>query len=511
MRDAFSPDPTARMPSGLYRAAQVRGFDRAAIEGLGIPGATLMARAGEAAFRALRARWPEARSVAVVCGAGNNGGDGYVVARLAREAGLVARAAAVSDPARLRGDAAGAAEGARAAGVPLEPFRADALRGADVLVDALLGTGLDRPLEGEWAVAVQAVRSAGRPTLALDIPSGLHADTGQVLGAAVRASVTVTFLALKPGLFTGAGPAYCGRVVFHDLGVPRSVLEGEEPAALRLDGEALRRVWLAPRRRDAHKGRFGHVLVVGGGHGYGGAARLAGEAAARCGAGLVTVATRPEHVGAMIAARPELMARGVERASDLAPLLARATVVALGPGLGQGSWGRELAAAALGCGLPQVVDADALSMVPQGTALAPPRVLTPHPGEAARMLGISTAQVQDDRLVAAASLRERFGAVVVLKGNGTVVDDGQGPPAICTQGNPGMAAGGMGDLLTGVVAGLLAQGVPAGAAARLGAWLHAEAADAAARGGERGLLPSDLFAYLTRLVNPHRPGSDGGP
>ena len=481
MRDAFSPDPTARMPSGLYRAAQVRGFDRAAIEGLGIPGATLMARAGEAAFRALRARWPEARAVAV------------------------------SDPARLRGDAAGAAEGARAAGVPLEPFRADALRGADVLVDALLGTGLDRPLEGEWAVAVQAIRSAGRPTLALDIPSGLHADTGQVLGAAVRASVTVTFLALKPGLFTGAGPAYCGRVVFHDLGVPRSVLEGEEPAALRLDGEALRRVWLAPRRRDAHKGRFGHVLVVGGDHGYGGAARLAGEAAARCGAGLVTVAMRPEHVGAMIAARPELMARGVERASDLAPLLARATVVALGPGLGQGSWGRELAAAALGCGLPQVVDADALSMAPQGTTLASPRVLTPHPGEAARMLGISTAQVQDDRLVAAASLRERFGAVVVLKGNGTVVDDGQGPPAICTQGNPGMATGGMGDLLTGVVAGLLAQGVPAGAAARLGAWLHAEAADAAARGGERGLLPSDLFGHLTSLVNPHRPGSDGGP
>lgn len=509
MPEAIAPEPTARLPLDLFRAEQVRGFDRTAIDGLGIPGATLMARAGTAALRALRARWPEARRLAVVCGAGNNGGDGYVVARLARQEGLEARVLAVADPTGLRGDALGAAAAAREAGVLIGAFDPARLGDADVLVDALFGTGLDRPLEGHWAGAVDALRTAARPVLALDLPSGLHADSGRVLGTAVRASVTVTFVALKLGHFTGEGPAHCGQVLFHDLGVPRTVLAGVEPAAHRLDANALTRVWLAPRARDAHKGRFGHVLVVGGDHGYAGAARLAAEAAARCGAGLVTLATRPEHVSATVAVRPEVMARGVERASDLEPLLGRATVVALGPGLGRGAWGQGLAAAALQAGLPLVVDADALGLLPEGGA-APERVLTPHPGEAGRMLGVSASTVQADRLVAAAQLRARFGGVVVLKGSGTVVDDGDGPPGVCDRGNPGMATGGMGDLLTGVIAALLAQGIPPGAAARLGVCLHAHAADLAARTGERGLLASDLLGHLRVLMNPRGGASDRG-
>jgi NAD(P)H-hydrate epimerase len=500
MADALACAPTAQLPLDLYRADQVRGFDRAAIEGLGIPGAILMARAGEAALRALRARWPEARRLAVVCGAGNNGGDGYVLARLARQQGLDPRVLAVADPARLRGDALDAATAARDAGVPFADFDPGPIDEAQVLVDALFGTGLDRPLEGPWAGAVDAVRASGRPVLALDLPSGLHADSGRVLGAAVRAAVTVTFVALKPGLFTGEGPAHCGRVLFHDLGVPRAVLAGALPAARRLDARALAQAWLAPRARDAHKGCFGHVLVVGGDHGYAGAARLAAEAAARCGAGLVSLGTRPEHVSAAVAARPEVMARGVEGGADLEALLARATVVALGPGLGRGPWGQGLALAALASGLPLVVDADALGLLPEGAGAG--RVLTPHPGEAARMLGWTAAAVQADRLAAAAALRARFGGVVVLKGSGTVVDDGDGAPGICDRGNPGMATGGMGDLLTGVIAALLAQGLPPGPAARLGVSLHASAADRAAQEGERGLLAGDLLAHLRTLANP---------
>jgi NAD(P)H-hydrate epimerase len=496
-------EATAQLPAGLYTAERVRAFDRLAIEAHGIGGGALMERAGTAAYRALRARWPEARRVTVVAGPGNNGGDGYVLARLARQDGLDARVLAVGDHGRLRADALAAAARATEAGVPVAPFAASAMDGAGVLVDGLFGTGLDRPLEGPAAEAVRAMNAAGPALLALDIPSGLHADSGRVLGLATVAAVTVTFVALKRGLFTGQGPARCGRVLFHGLGVPPEVFAAGAPDALRLDAAALVRVLLPARRRDAHKGRFGHVLVVGGDHGYAGAARLAAEAAARTGAGLVTLATRAAHAVAVTAGRPELMARGVESPEELAPLLARASVVALGPGLGRAEWGRGLAAAVLARPLPRVVDADGLAYLPGRSEPEPVQVLTPHPGEAARLLGVSTAEVQDDRFAAAARLHERFGGCVVLKGAGTLVHGGHEPVGVCDGGNPGMASGGMGDVLAGVVAGLLAQGLAPAQAARLGVCLHARAGDlAAGAGGERGLLASDLLGPLRRLANP---------
>lgn len=499
------PEPTARLPAALYTAEHVRGFDRVAIDSLGIPSATLMDRAGGAAYRALRALCPEARRPLVLCGAGNNAGDGYVVARLAAEAGLEARVLAVGDPERLKGDAAAAAGAAREAGVAIEPFAPHADLAADVLVDALFGTGLDRPLEGVWAEAVAAINGSRLPVLAVDIPSGLHADTGRVLGVAVLASVTVTYVALKRGLFTGEGPSCCGRVLFHGLGVPEPAYAGVAPDALRLATLALARQSLGPRRRGTYKGHCGHVLVVGGDLGYAGAGRLAAEAAARCGAGLVTLATRAAHVPAVVAARPELMVRGVESPEDLAPLIERASVVAVGPGLGRSAWGEALAARVLESARPRVVDADGLAHLRPGQAGGPPLVITPHPGEAARMLGVTAAEVQHDRFAAAGRLRRTFGGVAVLKGSGTLVADEAGPVGVCDRGNPGMASGGMGDVLTGVIAGLMAQGVPAGAAARLGVCLHAQAADRAAGEGERGLLAGDLLSHLRRLVNPTRP------
>lgn len=490
----------AVLPYALYRGSQVREFDRIAIEELGIPGGVLMERAGEGAFRALRETWPDAREITVLAGLGNNGGDGYVIARLAQEAGLSPRVLQLGDPERISGDARDHAMRYRATGAAWELFER-LPRHTDVIVDALLGTGLDRPVNGRWAELIRAVNSHQASVLSVDIPSGLDADTGEILGEAVAADVTVTFIALKRGLFTAEGPAVCGNIVFERLGVPHSVYRREVLAARRLDWRR-QETLLPPRRRSAHKGDFGHVLVIGGNRGFAGAARLAAEAAARSGAGLVSLATRPENVPAVVGSRPEIMALGVESAADLDELLERATVVALGPGLGRDEWAESLWRAGLENGLPAVVDADALNLL-AGEPRRGNWILTPHPGEAARLLGTSVPAVQADRFAAAEALQARFGGVVVLKGAGTLVrSGGTRPPAVCSQGNPGMASGGMGDVLTGLIAGLAAQGFDDEQAAETGVTLHAAAADRAAGSGERGLLATDLLPEIRPLVNP---------
>jgi NAD(P)H-hydrate epimerase len=301
--------------------------------------------------------------------------------------------------------------------------------------------------------------------------------------------------------FTGEGPACCGDILFDDLQIPAD-LYGSVTASCHLyDGRDLP-VLLPPRSRTAHKGDHGHVLVIGGDNGMAGAARMAAEAAARCGAGLVSVATRAVHAGIQAALRPELMFRGVETVDELTPLLERASVIAAGPGLGTASWGRKLLEAAIARELPLVVDADALNLLPVMPHRRNNWILTPHPGEAARLLGITTREVQQDRFRAVHELVEQYHGVVILKGAGTLIAASDAPTCICTAGNPGMASGGMGDVLTGVIAGLLAQGLRRYDAARAGVYLHARAGDLAAAGGERGLLATDLFTYLRGLVNP---------
>ncbi|MDS4041802.1 MAG: NAD(P)H-hydrate dehydratase [Candidatus Competibacter sp.] len=491
------------LPFELYRAAQVRELDRIAIEERGIPGYTLMNRAGEAAFKLLRQRWPDASRIAVVCGGGNNAGDGYVVARLARRTGLDVKVLTLFNPDELRGDALTAWRDACTAGVATTIFTADGLAEAELLVDAILGTGLEREVSGTWRGAIEAMNARPADILALDIPSGLHADTGAILGAAIEAAATVTFIGLKQGLFTGQGPACCGEISFADLGAPPDIYPAIHPACWRYAGEDLPAV-LPRRRRSAHKGHFGHVLVIGGELGLAGAARLAGEAAARCGAGLVSVATRAAHAGMQAAARPELMFQGIENPGDLAPLFERATVVAIGPGLGRGDWGRDMLRAALASDKPLVVDADGLNLLAAEPPYRDRWILTPHPGEAARLLKMTPAEVEADRFTAVEDLALRFGGVAVLKGAGSLIaskTDGQ--VALCAAGNPGMASGGMGDVLTGVIAALAAQGLSLFAAAKAGVYLHGRAGDLAAQsGGERGLLATDLLPFLRQLVNP---------
>ena len=350
----------------------------------------------------------------VVCGGGNNGGDGYVLAQLAVQAGLAVEVFHVGDEARLRGAAAQAAVAWRSSGGVVKPYAGEGFADCEVIVDALLGTGLDRELGGAERAAVDAINAAAAAVLAIDLPSGLHADSGRVMGAAVRADLTVSFIGLKTGLFTGEGPALCGEIRYASLDVPAAVFACLQPAAWRLSLEASSTA-LRPRPRTAHKGNHGHVLVVGGEHGMMGAALLAAAAALRSGAGLVSVATRAAHAAPLSAARPELMAHGVEHGSELAPLLARANVVAIGPGLGQGEWGRALFGYLLD--VPH-----ALWSMPMRSICSPPnRCGVTTDSHAAPGRGGAPAR-HGDAHGAAGSLRRgtrlqaRYGGVIVLKG-----------------------------------------------------------------------------------------------
>ena len=492
------------LPKALYTAAQTRELDRLAIAA-GTPGAELMTRAGQAAFDALCGRWPEARRIAVLCGGGNNGGDGYVVARLAHAAGLAPQVHFTTPPEALKGDALTMAERCRDAGIPMIPLTLDHLpEGVDLLVDGLLGTGLNGALRDEMAALLAALDAMPVPRLALDIPSGLGADTGMPLGAVLSAELTCSFIGLKRGLLTGEGPVHSGELCFFDLQVDRDVYS-QVPPDCRVPMPADLHALLPPRRADGHKGHYGHVLVIGGDHGFAGAPVMSAQAAARCGAGKVSLITRPDHVAVM--RQPEIMVRGVENASEAASLLAAASVIAIGPGLGRDDWGRALLALALESGKPLVVDADALTLMADDDGIGQGDwVLTPHPGEAGRLLGVSAADIQQDRFAALESLATRYGGTVLLKGLGTLIQGedvlGEKGRALIRDGNPGMASGGMGDVLTGVIAALRAQGLTSYDATRLGAMIHARAADAcAARRGPRGMLATDLLPYLRAELN----------
>ena len=491
----------------LYTAAQVRELDRLAIVS-GIAGFELMRRAGQAAFDRVQQYWPDHSPIEVFCGGGNNGGDGYVVAALAAEAGLPVRVWALAAPESLSGDAALAWQWAQRAGVVTAQWQGELPCENSVVIDALLGIGVRGDVREHYAAAILAINSSAVPVLAIDIPSGLCSDSGRILGMAVKASQTLSFIGLKRGLFTLDALECVGDLSVADLSVPRDVyqqLSGESlTGAVRQLNLGLMLSQWGVRARNAHKGSAGHVLVVGGDYGMAGAALLAASAAARSGAGLISCATRAEHIPAFVAARPELMVHGVSSADQLRPLLAKATVVVIGPGLGQQAWGRELLIAALAASKPTLLDADALNLIANEPELllshSGPRILTPHPGEAARLLAWSTSALQADRFAAARTLADRFAASVLLKGGGTVIA-ADASLYLCSGGNPGMASGGMGDVLSGVIGAFVAQGLSAQRATCLGVAVHAEAADIAAGAGERGLLASDVIDQLRGVIN----------
>ena len=490
---------TATIRQPLHNAAQSREADAIAAHSLGLVGIELMMRAGRAACDDLLQAWPEARRVTVVAGKGNNAGDGYVLAALARARGLDVRLLQVGD-APAAGDAADAVRWATSEGVVGEPFEARSLD-ADVLVDALLGTGARGELRPAFAQAVRVMNASAAPVLAIDLPTGLNCDTGGALGTpelVVRASRTVSFITRKLGHHTGLGLEACGELVFAPLGTERVPLPAGVPL---LTGTTP----AAQLGTNAYKHARGHVLVAGGDTNMGGAVLLAAEAALRAGAGMVTVATRPEHRPAILARRPELMVVDAADEQALEALLERVNAVVLGPGLGRGAWGEGLFERVSDLAMGSLlIDADGLFFQAERQSRGA-AVITPHVAEAARLLECTAEQVQANRVDAVRQLCERYGAVAVLKGAGTLIAQ-HGPNdaaladeerlAVCGRGNPNMATAGMGDVLSGVIAAELCRGQTVFDAVCAGVTRHAEAGDAVARQRGASLLAGDVVDAL---------------
>lgn len=501
---------TSRLPAYFYSVAACRDLDQQIIEQLPIESFALMRRAASAAFDCMMERYAPQQLV-VFCGKGNNAGDGYLLAAIAKRQGLSVSIRTVSPVNELAGDTALAHQEACELGLDICDFNAtETFDDGALLVDAIFGTGLQGNVKANALAAIEYLNNAQQMVFALDVPSGLSANTGEVLGAAVLADTTISFVAVKRGLLTGGAANHVGDLFFASLLQEGETLNKsiEELAShytatpsLHLDCLPL----LARRQRGDHKGMFGHVMVVGGNLGMAGAPAMAAEAAARVGAGLVSCATRPEHVPAIVARRPEVMAHGVVSGQEIEPLLECPSVLVVGPGLSQNAWGEQLLQQAAKTNKPMVLDADALNILAKSRVINDnPRdnwVLTPHPGEAARLLNCTANEINQDRFAAITELQKRYGGVVVLKGHGSLVIDEQGHISLCPLGNPGMASGGMGDVLSGIIGGLIAQGLSLFEAARLAVAVHAWAGDAAAVGVQRGTLAMDLIPFIRQAVN----------
>lgn len=501
----MNPTTRQQLPTNIYSADAVRNLQAIAINEFKISGYELMKRAGKALFNHMQNRYPLARRVVVVCGAGNNAGDGYVVAKLAMQAGLEVSVVSLIDPAKLLDDAKMAWKDWHSLSHQLVKLSEGLLGKADVVIDALLGTGLSRDVQGKWAETIHAINQASVAVISVDIPSGLYADTGRVAGCAIHASSTVSFIGLKKGMLTHLGVDHCGELLFDDLSIPAGVYARQAPQAKCLDWVLLRS-HLIHRMHSAHKHQFGHVLILGGDKGMPGAARLAAEAALRVGAGLVTVVTHAEHAGALLCGRPELMLSATHDGHVSSELFSKATAIVVGPGMSDSIWSRNLLSAALQSTAPKLIDAGALRLLSEeDDGRRDDWILTPHPGEAASLLGGVAKDIQESRFASVELLQQNFGGYIVLKGAGSLLQSPKSAnetlPQVCPYGNPGMASAGMGDVLSGVIGGLLAQGYGFELSAQLGLCIHSLAADLAAKDGETGLLASDLYSHIRQLVN----------
>jgi len=511
------------MLSVLVTAEEMRRMDRRTIEEFGIPGLLLMENAGLQVVTHAERRFGSWRGkrVLVLCGGGNNGGDGMVVARHVAQRGAEVQVVLVADPAKVTGDALTNLHIVQKLGLPLhvlrsaEPLHSIWANRWDIVVDALLGVGVTGEVRGLVGETIRFLGECPVPVVAVDVPSGIDADTGAVCGCAMRATLTVTFGAMKVGLAVYPGVEFAGEVVVADIGIPAAVVERADIHRRLVTREQVAQ-WLPVRPADAHKGRFGHVLVVGGSVGLAGAPMMAAEAALRVGAGLCSVAVPQSIYAAAAATLREAMVRplpdtpegclSAESVDAMSPLLERANVLAIGPGWGTYPPARQALRKLLSIAqVPCVIDADALNCVAQEPHILPesppPLVFTPHPGEMARLMNTDTATVQANRLAIAQEAAHRFGAVVVLKGARTVIATPEGRIWVNPTGNAGMATGGSGDVLTGAIAGLLAQGLDAERSAAAGVYMHGLAGDLAAqKEGAAGLIAGDIIRCLPEAI-----------
>jgi len=507
------------LPDKLYNVASVVQLEQVAIKQFAVPAYELMKRAGNTVFQLLKMKYPQHEKILILSGAGNNAGDGYVVARLCKEAGLDVSVISLIDPVSLKNEALLAYQDWRSIA---DNVTADEslISEAEVIIDALLGTGLRREVSAEWVHWINAVNQSGKPVIAVDVPSGLMADTGNIAGCAIQADFTVCFIGLKQGMFTAQGKDVCGEIVFDDLALPGDVYSRVKADAQL--GAAVDYSKLPERKASANKGNFGHVLIVGGNVNMPGAIILAATAALRAGAGLVTVGTVDENLLAVSTAVPEAMIKTCDSGNipDVlnADFISGITHVAIGMGLAQDDWALALLEFCAQLAKPVLIDADALNlMASHDIKITSPVVITPHPGEAARLLSgnalsgkvlsgaqtLSSKDIQQDRFTAIKALhvlfKESESCTVVLKGSGSLIFDGQ-CIKVCALGNAAMAAPGMGDVLSGIIIALMAQGINLSDAAELGVCLHASAADEVVQGRTRGLLASDVVAALPGVL-----------
>ena len=477
----------------------------------------LMNRAAQALLDFISRNYLKISHITIVCGAGNNAGDGYVLARLAKmqekEPRLKVHLISIIDPENLSGDAHQGYQDWLECGGTIASMDEAHFPATDLIIDALIGTGLNRALEDEWYDAVAAINASPKPVLAIDIPSGLNADTGATHGIAVKADHTLTFIAQKMGMYTAQARYYCGEIHFASLGVADTLYNQIEHSAILMDWNNIADK-LPCRSPVSHKGDHGHLLIIGGDYGMAGACRIAGEAALRAGAGLVSIATRKENINAVNSARPELMVHGIETAKELEPLLKKASAIAIGPGLGTDQWGMELLDKIIkilkhqpeadGKQIACVIDADALNIMAQHNLVVhnPDIIYTPHFGEASRLLKHTSERpsMETNRFEMIRALREKYYGTFILKGAGTLINLSD-EISICPYGNEGMASAGMGDCLTGIIGALLAQKLSTPDAAQLGVCLHAKAGDLAALEGKNGMIVSDLLPKIRQLMN----------
>ena len=505
-----------------YSSETVRNIDYLMVEqGFVDNSYELMQRAAKSLLDFIHLNYPNAGHITIICGAGNNAGDGYVLARLAtlhdKEPKLKVNLISVFDVDHLAGDAHQAYLDWLECGGIVNSMVDSHFSVTDLVVDALIGTGLNRELEDEWYDAVAQINMSAKPVLSIDIPSGLDANTGTIYGISVNATHTMTFIGQKMGMYTAQARHYCGIIHFASLGVPEALYDHVQPSASIMEWAQVSQL-LPHRSPVSHKGDHGHLLIIGGDYGMVGACRIAGEAALRSGSGLVSVATHFENVSAISSARPELMVHGVEHGKDLDKLLNKATAIAIGPGLGTGKWGFDLLDRVIKFLKKQpdfnarkqeekvhcVIDADALNLIAKHNIIIQNKniIYTPHFGEACRLLKCKSLCPSETTNLfdMIKQLKEKYYGLFVLKGAGTLIDIND-EISICPYGNEGMASAGMGDCLTGIIGSLLAQKLSAQNAVRVGVCLHAKAGDHVAKEGQNGMIVSDLFPKIRQLLN----------
>tara|TARA_B100001175_G_scaffold121199_1_gene103164 strand:- start:122 stop:1636 length:1515 start_codon:yes stop_codon:yes gene_type:complete len=499
----------------LYTASETRKIDNLAIKEKGISGYSLMQMAAEFTLDVILREFSPVEELIIFCSKGKNSGDGFLLGSFAKEFGLEVTIVMSNTSNVIKGVSRKAFEEMKDAKVKIISTKSvEKLKVSNktVIVDALIGTGLKGNLRKNIKESILALNKLGvkLPVLSLDIPSGVNPDTGDADDIAVYADITATFVAQKRGCFTSVGKKFSGEIIYSDLEIPKNLFSKITSTSYVVDYEdSISKV--VYREQDAHKGHFGNVVIVGGDRGLGGAGLLSSRAAVYSGAGLTSLVTRPEHVSASLVSCPEVMVKGVDSGQDIEEHLVKPDVIAIGPGLGQSAWSEQMIQRvfweAEKRDVSVIMDADALNLLTKlklSSNLPKRLILTPHPGEAARLLNTSVAVIESNRFSAAAKIQKKFNATVVLKGSGTVICHKSGGTqkwGICDSGNPGMATGGMGDVLTGIIAGLLAQGLTLKEAAEAGVDIHAKAADQASlEFGEAGLTSSDVINELKYLL-----------